>query len=83
MTPGSRRIATIAAGYADGMRRSPAWREALVHGVRASIVGRICMDYAMLDVTHIPDAAIGDIVTLLGAQGEASITTEEVAEWLG
>jgi alanine racemase len=83
ITPGPRRIATIAAGYADGIRRSPAWREALIHGERAPIVGRICMDYAMVDVTHIPEAETGATVTLLGAQGEAVITVEEVAAWLG
>lgn len=82
VTPGSRRIATIAAGYADGLRRSPAWREVLVNGMRAAIVGRICMDYAMIDVTNIP-CETGDEVVLLGIQGDAAITAEEVACWLG
>jgi alanine racemase len=83
VTPGPRRIATIAVGYADGLRRSPAWREVLVCGMRAPIVGRICMDYAMVDVTHISDAAPGETVTLIGSQGDASISAEEVAHWLG
>jgi alanine racemase len=82
-TPGPRRIATIAAGYADGLRRSPPWREVLIQGRRAPIVGRICMDYAMVDVSDIPEAACGDEVTLLGAQGGARITADEVAAWLG
>jgi alanine racemase len=47
------------------------------------VVGRICLDYAMIDVTDIPGAAVGDEVTLLGAQGAAAITAEAVAGWLG
>jgi alanine racemase len=82
VTAGERRIATIPAGYADGLRRSPPWRAALVRGRRAPIVGRICMDYAMLDVTDVPGVAMGDEVTLLGAQGQERITAEEVAGWL-
>lgn len=83
VAPGVRRIATIPAGYADGLRRSPPWRAALVGGRRVPIVGRICMDYTMLDVTDVPGAAVADVVTLLGAQGEECITVEEVAGWLG
>jgi Alr-MurF fusion protein len=83
ITAGVRRIATMPAGYADGLRRSPPWRAALVRGRRVPIVGRICMDYAMLDVTDVPGAAAGDEVTLLGAQGQECITAEEVADWLG
>jgi len=83
ITDGARRIATIPAGYADGLRRSPPWRAALVRGRRAPIVGRICMDYAMLDVTDVPGVSMGDEVTLLGAQGRERITAEEVAGWLG
>lgn len=83
VTPGPRRIATIAAGYADGVRRAPAWREVLVRGQRAPIVGRISMDYAMVDVTDICGAAVGDLVTLLGPQEDAEISAEEVAGWLG
>jgi alanine racemase len=83
VTAGWRRIATIPAGYADGLRRSPPWRAALVNGRRAPIVGRICMDYAMLDVTEIPQASVGDQVALLGADGPETISAEEVAGWLG
>ncbi|NOK61200.1 MAG: alanine racemase [Chloroflexi bacterium AL-W] len=82
ITQGTTRIATIAAGYADGVRRSPPWREVLVHGQRAPIVGRICMDYAMVDVTHIPETVAGDVVILLGEQDGATITAEEVGQWL-
>jgi Alr-MurF fusion protein len=83
VTAGARRIATISAGYADGLRRSPPWRAALVRGRRAPIVGRICMDYAMLDVSDIPGVATGDEVTLLGTDSAETIATEEVASWLG
>ncbi len=77
------RIATIPVGYADGLRRAPAWRAVLVRGQRAPIVGRICMDYAMIDVTNIPGVQRGDLVTLIGAQGDERITADEVAGWLG
>jgi alanine racemase len=83
VTPGHRRIATLPVGYADGLRRSPPWRAVLVRGRRAPIVGRICMDYAMCDVTHIPGAAQGDEATLLGAQGDEHICAAEAAGWLG
>jgi alanine racemase len=82
-TPGVRRIATIAAGYADGLRRSPPWRTVLIRGRRAPIVGRICMDYAMADVSAIPGVAVGDEVVLLGSQGPEAIGPAEVAHWLG
>ncbi|KPV48014.1 alanine racemase, partial [Kouleothrix aurantiaca] len=77
------RIATIPVGYADGLRRAPPWREVLVRGRRAPIVGRICMDYAMLDVTDIPGVRRGDPVTLIGQQGDDTISADEVAGWLG
>jgi alanine racemase len=77
------RIATIPVGYADGLRRSPPWREVLIRGKRAPIVGRICMDYAMVDVTDIPGVQRGDTVTLIGQQGEDSIGVDEIASWLG
>ncbi|MFQ3663632.1 MAG: alanine racemase [Chloroflexaceae bacterium] len=77
------RIATIPAGYADGLRRAPPWREVLIRGRRAPIVGRICMDYAMVDVTDIPGVRRGDAVVLIGAQGPETISAEEVAAWLG
>ncbi len=77
------RIATLPVGYADGIRRMPAWREALVGGRRAAIVGRICMDYCMLDVTDIPEVQLGDEVVLFGRQGAETISLEEVASWLG
>jgi alanine racemase len=76
-------IATIPVGYADGLRRAPPWREVLVREQRAPIVGRICMDYALLDVSAIDRARRGDPVVLIGAQGDQAISADEVAEWLG
>lgn len=83
VTSGPARIATVPAGYADGLRRSPAWREVLVAGRRAPIVGRICMDYAMIDVSAIPGVRRGDPVVLIGRQGDQAISAEEAAGWLG
>jgi alanine racemase len=77
-------IAVIPVGYADGFRRAPTrWREVLVRGQRAPIVGRVCMDQTMLRVDHIPEVRVGDEVVLIGPQGGDEITAEEVAEWLG
>jgi alanine racemase len=77
------RIATLPVGYADGLRRSPAWQAVIINGQRAPIVGRICMDYVMCDVSQISSAKTGDRATLLGKQDEAEITADEAATWLG
>ena len=77
------RIGTIPVGYADGFRRSPPWREVLVRGHRAPVVGTVCMDYAMLDVTDIEGVQRGDPVVLIGVQGGDHITAQQVAGWLG
>lgn len=75
-------IATLPVGYADGYRRSfSPDGQVLVHGVRAPIVGIICMDQCMADVTHIPDMKVGDEVVLIGRQGNDEITAAEVADW--
>ena len=77
-------IAILPIGYADGLRRSPqTWREVLVHGKRAPIVGRISMEKTTINVTNIPDVSIGDEVVLLGKQGSDEITADEIARWLG
>ena len=75
-------IATIPVGYADGFRRTPHWAAVLVHGQRVPIAGRVCMDYTMLDVTDVPGVRPGDEVVLIGTQGAAAISAEEVAVWL-
>lgn len=78
------RIATIPVGYADGFRRAPrAWREVLVRGQRAPVVGRVSMDQSSIDVSAIEGVRQGDEVVLIGRQGEAIIRAEDVAAWLG
>jgi alanine racemase len=83
-TAGWQRIAVLPVGYADGFRRAPRhWGEVLVRGQRAPIIGRVCMDQTMIDVTEIADVRQGDEVVLIGEQGGEIITAEEVAERLG
>ena len=78
------RVMTVPVGYADGYRRGLTGKGCvLVRGQRAPILGRVCMDQIMVDVTHIPDAQAGDEVVLLGAQGNDMIDADEMAAWLG
>ncbi len=84
VTPTAMRIAVIAVGYADGFRRAPShWGEVLVRGKRAPLVGRVCMDQCMIDVSAIPGVAAGDEVVLIGQQGNDQLTAEAVASRLG
>jgi alanine racemase len=77
-------IAVIPVGYADGFRRAPqTFQEVLVRGRRAPIVGTVCMDQTMIDVSHVPGVRLGDEVVLIGQQGDARITAEDVAARLG
>lgn len=77
-------IATIPIGYADGFRRSPQnWQEVLVQGKRCAIVGTICMDQTMIDVSEINGLQVGDEVVLIGKQGDAKITADEIAQKCG
>ncbi len=74
-------IATLPIGYADGYSHALSNQgEVLVHGKRAPIVGRVCMDYIMVDVTEVSRVSVGDEVVLLGRQGNERITAEEIAE---
>ena len=74
------RVATIPVGYADGYRRSLSGRfYVLIHGKKAPILGRICMDQMMVDVTDIPEAALNDVVVLVGESGDLRISVEEIA----
>lgn len=83
-TGGRERLATIPVGYADGFRRAPHnWGQVLVGGKRAPVVGRVCMDQSVVEVSHIPGVREGDEVVLIGRQGEEAISAEEVAERLG
>ena len=77
-------IATVPVGYADGYLRNLSNRaDVLIRGKRARILGRICMDQMMVDVTDIPDVEEGDPVTLIGRDGAEQITVEELAERSG
>lgn len=74
------RVATIPVGYADGYPRLLSNKgRVIINGCYAPIVGRICMDQFMVDVTDIPNAKIGDIVTLMGKQGDCNVSAEEIA----
>ena len=73
-------VATVSAGYADGVPRSlSGCGTVLIRGRRVPILGRVCMDQMMVDVTEYPETAIGDIVTLLGRDGDETITADELA----
>lgn len=77
------RIMTVPVGYADGYRRGITGKGCvLVRGKRAPIVGRICMDQMMVDVTDVPGVMPGDEVVLLGSQGTECISAGEMAGWL-
>ena len=77
-------IASLPIGYADGYTRLLSGKaEALVKGQRVPIIGRICMDQCMIDVTGILDVKVGDEVVLFGKQGEGFISIDEVAKKLG
>ena len=78
------RLAVLPVGYADGYPRALSNRaRVLVGGQPLPVVGRVCMNMLMVDVTDVPGAAVGDEVVLLGRQGEATVTAEELAELAG
>ena len=78
------RVATVTVGYADGYFRSLSGRfYVLIRGKRAPILGRVCMDQMMVDVTDIPDVSLSDRVTLVGTDGDESITVEQIAAGAG
>ena len=80
----SMRLALVAVGYADGLDRKLGNRfSLLVHGQRAPLIGRISMDQSVIDVTDIPDVAVGDEVVILGRQGNESITAFDHANAAG
>ena len=72
-------VATIPVGYADGYRRSMSNQfYVLIRGKRAPILGRVCMDQFMVDVTDIPDVQMGDPVVLMGTSGDEIISAETI-----
>ena len=78
------RLATVPVGYGDGWPRSLSNKGyVLIRGQKAPIRGRVCMDQFMVEVTDIPDAAEGDDVTLIGRDGDAFISMEEVGDLSG
>ncbi len=84
VTPRPMTVATVPVGYADGYRRSLSSRfYVLIRGQRAPILGRICMDQMMVDVSHIPDVSLNDPVTLVGTDGSETITAEDIAQAAG
>jgi alanine racemase len=75
------RVASLPVGYADGYNRLLSNQgEVLVRGQRVTIIGRVCMDHCMIDVTNLTQVEIGDEVVLWGSQGEEMITVEEIAQ---
>lgn len=76
-------IAVAPVGYADGLRRTPySWREVLIHGRRAPLVGRVSMEKITINVSHLPEVAVGDEVVLMGRQGDDCISADEIASWI-
>ena len=82
--PRAMRVATIPVGYADGYLRAFSNRaDVLIRGRRAPVIGNVCMDQLMVDVSHIPDVRVDDLVTLAGRDGEEEITFDELARIAG
>jgi alanine racemase len=80
----SMRIAILAAGYADGIPHRLSNRgRVIVNGKFSPILGAVSMDLTTIDVTHSPEVRVGDAVTLLGSEGEASIDAQEMAKLAG
>ena len=83
-TPRTTKLATVSVGYGDGYPRALSSKGyVLVRGQKAPIVGRVCMDQMMVDVTDIENVTRADIVTLIGKDGDAEITVEEIAALAG
>ncbi|MFZ6028531.1 MAG: alanine racemase [Chloroflexota bacterium] len=76
------RIGTLPAGYADGLRRMSG-NQVLIHGQPVPVVGRVCMDQAIVQLDAVPGACPGDEVVIIGSQGTATITAEDVANRWG
>lgn len=78
------KIAILPVGYHEGFdRRLSNVGHVLVHGVRAPVRGRICMNMSMVDVTDVPAVRSGDVATLLGSDGDERIGAEQLAAWMG
>lgn len=84
-TPHAMRVGTVSCGYADGYLRALSGKgaEVLIAGKRCPVLGRICMDQLMVDLSNVPEAGEGTPVTLLGQDGSEQITVEELAQKSG
>lgn len=79
--PQAMRAAILPVGYADGYKYALSNRgEVLIHGVRCPVRGSVSMDQIVVDVTHVPEAAVGDAAVLIGREGDEIITAEELAQ---
>jgi alanine racemase len=85
ITPRPMRVATLSAGYADGYPRQISNRGAsmIVRGKRCPLLGRVTMDLMVIDVSELPEAAVGDEVVLMGRQGDEEVSAAELAEMAG
>ena len=78
------RVATVTCGYADGYHRAAGERGCvLIHGEKRKILGRVCMDQMIVDITGMDQVMPGDNVTLMGFEGNESITAEDLGAWAG
>lgn len=83
--PGDMKIAAVSIGYADGFPRalSNGAGKVLIRGREAPVIGSVCMDQVLVDVTQVPEAAAGDIATIIGTDGGAAIGVCDLAEQAG
>jgi alanine racemase len=82
--PAEMRIGIVAVGYADNYSRGLSSKaQMLLHGSRVPVLGRVCMQLTAVDVSHVPQAAVGDEIFMLGGAGPAAISAEELAGWWG
>lgn len=79
------RVAVLPLGYADGLPRnlSGGFNKVLIHGFKVPIIGRICMDQLLIDVTDVPDVKPGDIATIIGSEGDKEISAASIAKNAG
>ena len=81
IAPSKRKVATVCIGYADGYQRAFSNKGVvLIRGKRAPIIGRVCMDQIMVDITGIDDVRVGDYVVIMGKNGDEFISAEELGE---
>ena len=76
------RVAVLPIGYGDGYKRLNSNRGfVLINGKKARIVGRVCMDMTMVDVTDVPDVSVGTKAVLIGTDGNCAVTADDLASW--